>query len=293
MSGWRKTDPAVREVSIGRFLNGRLEAGCPDWVAVEEPLEIRVLGDAVAVTMRTPGCDEDLAAGYLFTEGLIHLGSDVLEMAHCGRGDVVGRENILNVFLTASAAAGFQRPSPRGPVNVSCGLCGKTSIDDVLLKFPPVAPSTPPDATFLTTLSGRLAGDQVAFARTGGLHAAGVFDPDGNLLAAREDIGRHNAVDKAIGACLRQGCMPLAGCTLFVSGRASFEIVQKALAARIAVIASVSAPSSLAVEFAAGSGLTLVGFLRDGRFNVYAGEVAGFDSLSSNYHEGQEEHEGE
>lgn len=242
-----------------------------DAVAVEEPLEIRVKGEAIAVTMRTPGNDAELAAGFLFTEGLIHAAEDILAIEHCPYGDVPNRDNILNVFLSPPAAAAFKPPAPRGPVNVSCGLCGKDSIDAVHQHFPPLEKMLSLDAELLAELPVRLAAAQSAFMLTGGLHAAGLFTLQGELRVAREDIGRHNAVDKVIGHALMAGWLPLDSGILLVSGRASFEILQKALAARIPVVAAVSAPSSLAVTFALESNQTLVGFLREQTMNFYTG----------------------
>jgi FdhD protein len=271
MSASKKSDSSIREVSLYRVHGTGEAVRQSDVVAVEEPLEIRVKGEAVAVTMRTPGHDAELAAGFLFTEGLIRARADIIEIAHCQRGDVPQRDNILNVFLSARAAADFQPPAARGPVNVSCGLCGKTSIEAIHQHFPPLENTVSISADLLLQLPARLAAAQPTFTRTGGLHAAGLFTIDGELLAAREDIGRHNAVDKVLGHALMTGLLPLAASILLVSGRASFEILQKALAARIPVIAAVSAPSSLAVEFARDSNQTLIGFLRGETMNFYTG----------------------
>lgn len=257
---------------LRRLTDGHESVGKIDLVAVEEPLEIRVRGEAVAVTMRTPGHDAELAAGFLFTEGLVRRREEIVEIAHCQRGGILHRDNILNVFLSTAASAKFQPPAARGPVNASCGLCGKTSIESVHQHFAPLEKTPPVFLSVLAELPARLAKAQPAFAKTGGLHAAGLFTLDGKLLAVREDIGRHNAVDKVIGRALLKRELPLSACILFVSGRTSFEILQKALAARIPIVASVSAPSSLAVEFARESRQTLVGFLRGRRMNIYAGD---------------------
>ncbi len=243
-----------------------------DTVAVEEPLEIRVRGQSLAVTMRTPGHDEDLAVGFLFTEGLIRRAEDVTDVAHCPSASPEARPNIVNVFLAPDAAFDPGRMRRNFYASSSCGICGKASIEMVQQHFPPVDdnPSVVSSA-MLKRLPERLRAAQPGFSHTGGSHAAAVFDLGGNLVTAREDVGRHNAVDKVIGHALRNGLLPLDRHLLLVSGRASFEIMQKALAARLAFVASVSAPSSLAVAFARESGQTLVGFLRGDTMNVYSG----------------------
>lgn len=269
MSASKKSDTTAREVTVRRVhITGETRER-PDLVAVEEPLEIRVKGESVAVTMRTPGHDAELAAGFLFTEGLVRAPGDIVLLEHCRRGDVPHRENILDVFLSAPAAACFQPPSARGPVNVSCGLCGKTSIQAVHQDFPVLEKRLEVAPNLLAQLPAKLSKAQATFERTGGLHAAGLFTKEGELLVVREDIGRHNAVDKIIGHALLAGWLPLENHILLVSGRTSFEILQKALAARIPVIAGISAPSSLAVEFAQESGQTLIGFLRGETMNFY------------------------
>jgi FdhD protein len=234
-----------------------------DLLAVEEPLEIRVDGRPLTVTMRTPGDDIDLAAGFLFTEGLLGSLDEVHEIRMCdanvaaasfrpGRGVAHGHRN----FLTTSA----------------CGVCGKDRIDAVRVRsrFDVTGDPVRVSPATLAALPGRLAGAQRVFARTGGLHAAGLFTADGTLVALREDVGRHNAVDKIAGWALRSGLLPLAGHVLLVSGRASFELAQKALMIGVPVLAAVSAPSSLAASVAEECGLTLVGFLRGTTMNVYA-----------------------
>lgn len=271
MSASKNSDLATRKVGVCRARGTAELVQESDLVAVEEPLEIRVKGESIAVTMRTPGHDAELGAGFLFTEGLIRTRADIAEIAHCQRGDVPQRENILNVFLSPRAAADFQPPNARGPVNVSCGLCGKTSIEAIHQHFPPLENAVAVAASLLLQLPAKLATAQLTFSQTGGLHAAGLFTLNGELIAAREDIGRHNAVDKVIGYALMTGLLPLDASILLVSGRASFEIMQKALAARIPVVAAVSAPSSLAIEFARESNQTLVGFLRNETMNFYTG----------------------
>ncbi len=241
-----------------------------DQLAKEEPLEIRVRGRSVAVTMRTPGHDMELAAGFLLTEGLIRQRSDVLEMAYCRQGEAVDYENTLNVFLSPSVKVDFERLTRHVFASSSCGLCGKASIESVHQHFPPVTSRLRLKLEKIIGLPERLRAEQKTFARTGGLHAAAVFDGRGRLLVLREDVGRHNAVDKVIGWGFLEERMPFDAQVLLVSGRASFEIMQKALAARVPIVCAVSAPSSLAVEFARESGQTLVGFLRGETMNVYA-----------------------
>ena len=240
-----------------------------DAVAREEPLEIRVRGQSVAVTMRTPGNDAELAAGFLLSEGLIGRRSDVIEIAPCQTAN--GPENTLNVFLAPAVEVDFARLTRHVFASSSCGLCGKASIDEVHQHFPPVTSKAAISRDLLASLPDRMKVAQRTFARTGGLHAAAIFDLKGRLLTLREDIGRHNAVDKTLGWGFLENRLPFDSHLLLVSGRASFEIIQKALAARIPIIAAVSAPSSLAVEFARESRQTLIGFLRGDTMNVYSG----------------------
>jgi FdhD protein len=245
-----------------------------DTLASEEPLEIRVDGTALAVTMRTPGNDFELTAGFLFTEGVVDDPEQILRLRYCVGEDESQEFNVLNADLAASA------PGPAvGARNFTttsaCGLCGKASIDTVRaravfdVREDPVRVS--PDV--LSSLPDRLRAAQRVFASTGGLHAAGLFSPDGELVCLREDVGRHNAFDKVIGWAALERRLPLASHVILASGRASFELTQKALMAGIPVLASVSAPSTLAVELAEEAGMTLVGFLRGRTMNVYAGEA--------------------
>ncbi len=265
-------DPAVRGVSILRVSPAAAERR-DDRVSVEEPLEIRVGAETLAVTMRTPGHDFDLAAGWLVAEGLVRRPDEIVRMEHCREVRSPEEEgNVVIVRATASAAGSTDRARRLLLTSSSCGLCGKGSIESLHGHFPPVPPGAILDPAVLRRLPDALRAAQGAFAQTGGLHAAGIFTLEGELLVCREDIGRHNAVDKAIGSLFRLGRLPLSRHVLLVSGRASFEIVQKALAAAIPVVAAVSAPSSLAVDLARESGMTLVGFLREGGFNVYSGE---------------------
>jgi FdhD protein len=241
-----------------------------DWVAREEPLEIRIQGRSIAVTMRTPGNDDELACGFLLSEGLLHHREDVMEAAHCLSGENAVLGNILNVFVSPHVRINFDQLTRHVFASSSCGLCGKASIESVHQSFPPIESAPPLNPDFIRSLPEKLHSSQAAFAKTGGLHAAAVFDQAGNLLVLREDVGRHNAVDKVIGWAFLNEHLPLSEHVLLVSGRASFEIMQKALAARISTIAAISAPSSLAVEFARESRQTLIGFLRPPSFNVYS-----------------------
>jgi len=240
-------------------------------VAREEPLEIRIRGRSIAVTMRTPGHDAELAAGFLLSEGLLHHRNDVIEISPCTTATIP--ENVLNVFLAPTVEVDLARLTRHVFATSSCGLCGKASIDQIHQHFPPVAFRGKPSSSMLAALPDKMRAAQQTFDSTGGLHAAAIFDLKGNPLVVREDVGRHNAVDKVIGWAFQQEWLPLDQHVLLVSGRASFEIIQKALAARIPVVAAVSAPSSLAVELARESGQTLIGFLRAERMNVYTGTL--------------------
>ncbi|TAG29271.1 MAG: formate dehydrogenase accessory sulfurtransferase FdhD [Verrucomicrobia bacterium] len=245
-----------------------------DLLAVEEPLEIRLNTRSLSVTMRTPGHDEELAAGFLLTEGLLQNRADLAELAPCKTARPDGKGNILNATLAPHLTPDFARLTRHVFASSSCGLCGKASIANLHQHFPPIlrraeSPPLTVSISLLRQLPFLLRAAQDAFEQTGGLHAAGVFDSQGTLLVAREDVGRHNAVDKVIGYGLLAGLAPFSRHILLVSGRASFEIVQKALAARFPILAAVSAPSSLAVDFARANGQTLVGFLRDRSLNIY------------------------
>ncbi|MGX4688853.1 formate dehydrogenase accessory sulfurtransferase FdhD [Streptomyces sp. JNUCC 63] len=249
----------------------------PDTLVAEEPLEIRLNGKPLAITMRTPGDDFALAAGFLVSEGVLGSPSDVLNIVYCAGATAEGR-NTYNV-VDVKTAPGVVLPDITLERNVyttsSCGLCGKASLDAVRTTARWPISDTPPvrvEPGLLASLPDRLRAAQRVFDRTGGLHAAALFDEDGELLDIREDVGRHNAVDKLVGLALRSGRLPLSRAILLVSGRASFELAQKAVMAGIPVLAAVSAPSSLAVDLAAETGLTLVGFLRGSSMNVYAGE---------------------
>jgi FdhD protein len=252
-----------------RFVGAHAET-VDDDVAIEEPLEIQLGAAPLAVMMRTPGHDEDLALGFLVTERVVAEPAQVLSVRHArAQSDPDASENVLRVVLAAGVEVDLDALRRNLYASSSCGICGKATIANALVSAPPLADASCFEAAFFTQLPGRLEAAQPAFAATGGLHAAGLFGPDGELLVVREDVGRHNAVDKVIGWALRAGRLPLAGHVLLVSGRISYELVQKALVARIPVLAAVSAPSSLAVELARSARLTLIGFLRGGSFNVY------------------------
>jgi FdhD protein len=246
-----------------------------DTLVAEEPLEIRVNGRPLVVTMRTPGDDFDLAAGFLVSEGVVHAGAEIAGIRYCAgaTADGINTYNVVDVVL----ARGVAPPDPSLERNFyttsSCGLCGKATLEAVRtvaawsVRDDPVRV----DTAVISTLPDTLRAAQRVFDRTGGLHAAGLFTADGRLVCLREDVGRHNAVDKVVGWALRGGRVPLLGSILLVSGRASFELVQKAVMAGIPALAAVSAPSSLAAELAEDAGLTLIGFLRGTSMNVYAG----------------------
>jgi FdhD protein len=258
----------------------KIEDGCTtadqDFVAVEEPLQIRLADKDLLVTMRTPGHDRDLAAGFLFTEGLLQHPSQIANIHEDGRGTItitlapgveIDKDSLVRSFYRTS----------------SCGVCGKASIDALRIAGSRSLPYGEPliDPGSLFDLPNELRRVQPIFERTGGLHAAGLFNAEGKVLSTREDVGRHNAVDKLIGAAFLENRVPLSGHILMLSGRVSFELVQKAVMAGIPVIAAIGAPSSLAIATARRFNLTLVGFLRDRRFNVYAGEprLRNFTSL--------------
>jgi len=270
----------VETCSIYQIKDGgstRLE----DILVTEEPLEIRLghgpLEDRrearLSVTMRTPGHDEELALGFLFTEGIITGPDQLLRVAYCESVKAEERGNVVRAELHPSVELDPAKWQRNFYTSSSCGVCGKTSIDAVRTQCAAkIAPFGPIDPKVITALPHRMRDAQMLFKHTGGIHAAALFDRDGKLLILREDVGRHNAVDKVIGAAL--SCvLPTAHCILLVSGRAGFELVQKCIMAGIPLMAAVGAPSSLAVALARESGLTLIGFLRGERFNVYAGEV--------------------
>jgi FdhD protein len=257
-------------------IRGPLRTTRPDTVAAEEPLEIRLDGTPLAVTMRTPGDDFDLVHGFLATEGIIAGPADVAGLRYCDSVDPDGRNtyNVVDVDLAAGVPVPDTGLERNFYTSSSCGVCGKASIDAIRTKtrHDVAGDGVRLPLEVLLTLPDTLRAAQQVFDRTGGLHAAGLFTVDGELVALREDVGRHNAVDKVIGDGVRAGRLPLSGHVLMVSGRASFELTQKAAMAGIPVLAAVSAPSSLAVELAREVGITLVGFLRGDGCNVYTGQ---------------------
>jgi FdhD protein len=264
-----KVDGIASSQIIQRKADGTLEYQRDD-LTIEEPLEIRIGRKTIATTMRTPGHDEELAAGFLVSEGIILARDKIDELSR----PVVARNRDNIIAVTLAEGAEFKLTSRRrlGPISSSCGICGKESIAAIRQNLPPVALAKQvrvPLATLLS-LPSRLRLEQGEFARTGGIHAAGIFDLNGKPQLVREDIGRHNAVDKVIGRAFLDRDLPLAKHILLVSGRASFEIMQKALAAGIPIVASVSAPSTLAMEFARACNQTLIGFLRPPSFNIYS-----------------------
>ena len=289
----------VREVGVRR-INGSAETEEKDCLAAEEPLEIRVEGHSVAIVMRTPGEDRELAAGFLVTEGLVHAASDLVEIRHQSHCLLPGRNrnsrlkeeieavrggedsriapetglsdgNVINVRLRNPESFDLKKLTRHVFTSSSCGICSKASIEAVRQQFPPIEDSCELEPQVLLGLPQSIASAQETFKRTGGLHACALFDLTGRLLVLREDVGRHNALDKVVGWALLGERLPLRRHIVLLSGRASFEMMQKALAAGIPIVAAISAPSSLAAEFAQDSGQTLVGFLRGERMNIYAG----------------------
>jgi FdhD protein len=253
------------KVLTHRYRSGGL-ARQPDHLVVEEPLEIHLDGTLVATTMRTPGHDFELAAGFCFTEGLL-AGVPVRTCRYCGTGSAVESD-----FNVVSVDTGGQAPEPTPrltTVTSACGMCGATAVDELRERLHALPPMAPLPWAVLAEVGERFRHDQQLFRLTGAVHAAVAFTPDGEALLGREDIGRHNAVDKVVGRLLLDGALPATGRGLWVSGRASFEIVQKAWAAGFGTVVAVSAPSSLAVEAARLAGMTLCGFARDGELNVY------------------------
>lgn len=257
----RTASQMVRKVADGT--SGR----SPDRLVVEEPLEIRLDGIRVATTMRTPGHDYELAVGFCHTDGLL-AGAPVERVRYCATGSAV--ETAFNV-VTVDTAGRAPEPTPRlGTTTSSCGWCGSDELDALAERLTPLPAGPPIPIEVLLAAPAAIAPHQELFDLTGGVHAAGAFDPDGSALVVREDIGRHNAVDKVIGRLLLDGRLPAHGLGLFVSGRVSYEIVQKAWAGGFGTIVAVSAPSSLAVAAAERAGITLAGFARAGRLNLYA-----------------------
>lgn len=259
--------------AVGRFpvrkIAGARSRRTYDDIAVEEPLEIRVAGEPVAVVMRTPGDDFALAAGFLATEGLLERSDDIGVISYCAQEDDPATKNIVEVRPTRPLD--LERLKRNTYAASSCGICGKAAIATIRMRVPKNRAGWRVAPEVLRGLPGAARSRQAAFARTGGLHAAALFDLRGSLVDLKEDVGRHNAVDKVIGASLLSDRLPLDRHILLVSGRASFEIVQKAAVARIPLVCAISAPTSLAIQTAASLGLTLIGLLRGHRMNVYAG----------------------
>jgi FdhD protein len=248
--------PGVRSVSI----RDSAALSRSDYVAVEAPLELRFGGKPAVVLMRTPGHDDDLVRGFLFHEGIIQHDDDIVSMD--------ASENAVEVVLDLRHRPNLNRS---GFSNSSCGVCGKNSLESLKIASPRITSTVSVQRGMLTSLPERLRAAQTGFAQTGGLHATGLFTPSGELLVLREDVGRHNAFDKATGWALAEGRLPLSDTIAVVSGRVSFELVQKAIVSGVPIIAAIGAPTSLAVDLAAEFGITLVGFLRKSSFNCYAG----------------------
>ena len=270
---------SVKRVQIERF--GADGGSCDDVVAAEEPLEIRLswaqpdgrrAQKSISITMRTPGSDEELAAGFLLTEGIIAGSAELEAIGPCGPPAANGLINVVRVDLAPGVEVDLARLERHFYTSSSCGVCGKASLEAVAVqgRYDLRGNALQISADNLGALPERLRGMQSVFDRTGGLHASGLFDDAGQVRASREDVGRHNALDKLIGQALLKDELPLSDCGVVVSGRASFELMQKAMMAGIPILAAVGAPSSLAVEFAEEFGMTLVGFLTASRFNVYS-----------------------
>lgn len=275
---------AIRKVSVMRVTSGHRNAAEHDVVAAEEPMEIRISAGrarvdmALAVTMRTPGNDFELAAGFLYGEGVVREREDILSLRYCLDAPEPEKHNVVHVRLRSDALPPAEHLERHFTMTSACGVCGKAHLDALEVRCPaPLAVGPRISATTIAAMPEKLRAAQALFGRTGGLHAAGLYDARGELLAVREDVGRHNALDKLIGWAFLEGRLPLEGGVVCVSGRASYELLQKSVMAGAPVLAAVSAPSSMAVEVAERFGVTLIGFLRGERFNVYTGaeRVAG------------------
>lgn len=261
-----------KEFAIRRISSG-LHASARDQIAREEPLEIRIEGRSIAVVMRTPGHDRELAAGFLLSEGVITSPGEIFEISECPGNAENTRElgNLIEVLLVKGSSFDEESLTRHVFSSSSCGICGKATIESVFGNFPKIENFRGVSPAQITTYPDKLRAAQATFEKTGGLHASAIFDPAGEIVVLREDVGRHNALDKVIGWSLLKDRLPLSEHTLLLSGRISFELMQKALAAGIPTVAGISAPSSLAVEFARESGQTLIGFLRGETMNIYAG----------------------
>lgn len=268
----RTVAEALKPVDIVRVRDGR-RAPDADRAAMEEPLEVRLHGQPFAVIMRTPGADRELAAGFLLSERVLKNADDLGTIEYCRDPAMQSVENVVNVTLTGASVTDLDRmlaDRRKTMTNSSCGLCGRLTIESLKNDVEPLRIDGSVPASVVSSLADTLRSAQAVFDETGGLHAAGLFGFDGALVAVAEDVGRHNAVDKVIGRMLIAERLPLSQHLLFVSGRTSFEIVQKALIAGIGIVASVSAPSSLAIDLAREGGITLIGFVRGKSFNIYS-----------------------
>ena len=260
----------TRKAIIHRFVDGNKPGPCDDEVIIEEPLEIRIEGAPLAITMRTPGHDEELAAGWLLSEGIANSAGDIAAIVPKPGGDGQ-RAAMVDVMLRDPSRFDATRHRRSLISTSSCGLCGAATVEQVLRDFPRVTSPFHIAAELLLKMPALLTAEQSAFRRTGGVHACGLFDADGKLIASREDVGRHNALDKLLGRALLDGLLPLSQHVVFLSGRVSYEMMQKALAAGVPVVAAIGAPSSLAIDLAEKSGQTLVAFIRGATMNAYAG----------------------
>lgn len=269
---------SLAEISVQKVVAQTLTSNETDVLAVEEPLEIRLgfekngkfTHQAISITMRTPDNDFELAAGFLFTEGILNNSNQILDIKYCGKMGQTGFENTVRVDLEKNVDIDFKRLQRHFYTSSSCGVCGKTSIEALQTGVKPIKSNIKINSDLIHQLPNKLRESQNIFDQTGGLHASALFDVSGNLDLIREDVGRHNALDKVIGAKFLQNKLPLEDKILLVSGRASFELVQKALMAGIPILAAVGSPSSLAVELSKEFGMTLIGFVRDNRFNIYS-----------------------
>ena len=260
------------KITVNSSTGEHTRAEAADALATEQPLEIRVEGQSVAVVMRTPGHDEELAAGFLLTEGVVRTKSDIFEISQCPTIESEMEENnVVEALLAKGTDFDLDALTRHVFSSSSCGICGKATIASVFQSFPPIAGSdVTVSADTVLALPGKLRAAQETFEETGGLHASALFNAKGELQLIREDVGRHNALDKVIGHALLNDQLPLSNSILLVSGRTSFELAQKALAAGLPILAGISAPSSLAVEFAEQSNQALIGFLRDNKMNIYS-----------------------
>jgi FdhD protein len=263
---------AARKFAIQRLMPAKGVKETDDVIAVEEPLEIRIEGQSVAVVMRTPGEDRELAAGFLLTEGIIRSAKDLFDIASCVTSNRESEGNVVDAALANPNGFDAAKLSRHVFTSSSCGVCGKLSIDAVMKRRKPLHDPTTFSTKIFLSLPKRLLSEQTTFKATGGLHACALFDARGTFVALREDVGRHNALDKLIGWALLKKRTPLAGHIVLLSGRASFEMLQKAHAAGIPAVVAIGAPSSLAVDFARESGQVLCGFVRGRSMNIYAGE---------------------